>query len=186
MLRVNVHSGVGQVHACFSDFLRQITTVPAAALKVSGPEAGRAFALRFGRDPHAAARHAVEAFLELRDCAGQWGALDILVGSGANDAPLCGQGQIEDAGAPRYHGPAPHAGGQGEVGRHGGVLPEDRRRRLARTPPLAKVVPSSHGTPEVLWNDAAELMATGLDKTAIMGELGSLLPQGPAEPKWSR
>lgn len=51
--------------------------------------------------------------------------------------------------------------------------------------PLAKVVSSSHGTPEVFWN-AAGLMATCLDKRAIMGELGRLLLQGPAEPEWSR
>lgn len=74
VLRANTHAEVGreQVRAQFAAFLAAHTTVPSTSFKVSGPEAGRSFTLRFGGTLAIAARHAGEAFQKLRDGAGQW------------------------------------------------------------------------------------------------------------------
>lgn len=69
VVRANTHTDMGkaQVHAQFIAFLAAHTTVPSAAFKVSGPEAGRSFTLRFGGTAAIAARHADEACQELCD-----------------------------------------------------------------------------------------------------------------------
>lgn len=51
--------------------------------------------------------------------------------------------------------------------------------------PIAKVASDSNGKPEILWNPA-ELTASGMHKAAVVAYLARLLPQGSAEPEWSR
>lgn len=68
-LRANtqVDDGRAQVHPCVATFLERYTSVPVSAVKVSGPEAGKAFVLRSLCEPGQAKAHADQAFAELRD-----------------------------------------------------------------------------------------------------------------------
>lgn len=131
MLRANTHSDAGRahVHACFTKFSNSHTKVPVATLKVSDPGAGRAFVLKFGGDPQTAARHVDEAFLELRDGAGQWRPLEIEAGSGGSTR-LRGQRPPAFPGGMRDHRETVGVGDQGEVDGRGSLLPEVRRGDL--------------------------------------------------------
>lgn len=88
-LLANTHSDVGraQLHTCWTGLLQKHTHqgVPVAALKDGGPKAQRAFVTKLGGVSQMAARYADEAFLELRDRAGQRRPLEIEVGA---EAPL--------------------------------------------------------------------------------------------------
>lgn len=67
ILRANTQADVGraQDHQVVADFLKKHTAVPVSALKVSGPEAGKAFVLKFMGDP-GQARGRAEQLLAFR------------------------------------------------------------------------------------------------------------------------